>query len=448
MANAHDRPERVAITGMGLQCSIGRRVDSFTEALWTGRSGIEFVGEHGDQKPNVAAIIRDFDFPSAVEECVSLPASLRQTARRVAFRSPFPVQVGVVAAMHAWADAGLVDVPLPPDRIGVVVAGNNLNGGHWEKQLPKYLANPAHLSGRYALHFQDTDHVATLSHILGITGEGFTIGAASASGNVGIISGARLIELGAVDACLVVGALTDLSSMERQAFFNLGAMGGKGEVSSPDMVCRPFDEANEGFVYGQGAACLVLEAERSARARGVVIQAGVGGYGLKLDANHLADPREGGEAVAMQQAISRAGLRPEDIGYVNAHGSGSPIGDRTEIRALRQVMGEHFRQPWVNSTKALVGHCLCAAAVLEAVATVVQMREGFLHGNAGLTRPVDSECRFVGPSSELADVECSMSNSFGFGGFNTSIVLRRGESVTGTGSRQGGAGIDAGRLGP
>ena len=410
------------VTGMGVVCAIASDLGSFAAALREGRSGIAPSRDAGERGPRACAAIRGFDFAAAVAGRGELPERLRLAARRAACRSPFPVQVAVVTALQAWENAGLHEVAPPPARLGLVVAGHNLSGRYAQDLYPRFRDDPARLPARFALHYQDTDHVGTLSQALGIAGEGYSVGGASASGNVGIINASRLVELGAVDACLVVGALCDPSPMELRGFLDLGAMAASGGDSSA-VPCRPFDEARAGFVPGQGAACLVLESARSARRRGARILAVLRGYALKLDGNSLADPREEGEARVMADAIRRAGLQPRHIDYVNAHGTASRLGDETEVRALRRAFGAAFAGPWINSTKGLTGHCLGAAGVVEAVATVIQMRAGFVHPNLGLARPIDTGCRFVGARAEPATIDFALSNGFGFGGFNTSVVL-------------------------
>jgi malonyl-ACP decarboxylase len=175
----------------------------------------------------------------------------------------------------------------------------------------------------------------------------------------------------------------------------------------------------------------VLESERSALARGADVLAELAGYDLKLDANSLPDPHVDGEAKVMAGAMAMAGVRPDQIDYVNAHATATPLGDEIEVRALSRVLGPAFGRPWVNATKGLVGHCMCAAGVVEAVASVIQLRHGFVHPNLNLRRPIDDGCRFVHGAAEPADIEYALSNSFGFGGFNTSIVLRRPSHASG-----------------
>jgi malonyl-ACP decarboxylase len=157
----------------------------------------------------------------------------------------------------------------------------------------------------------------------------------------------------------------------------------------------------------------------------VAALAEVAGFALTLDANSLSDPSVEGETRAMARALARAGVAASDVAYVNTHGTATPAGDDAELAALSGVFGESAGRPWLNSTKALVGHCLSAAGAVEAVATIVQMRAGFVHPNPALRRPVSERHRFVGAVSETARIDHALSNSFGFGGFNTSVLLSR-----------------------
>jgi malonyl-ACP decarboxylase len=422
------RDRDVLVTGVGVLCATAADTDAFARALRAGESGVGLRppaadGEHAKLRPRLSADLSGFDFRATVASRLELPEPVRRTAVRVAGRAPLPVQAAVAVALEGWERAGLHRAPMPGDRIGIVVAGHNLGGRYAEQVRSRYAASPVHLPARYPLHFMDTDHVGAVSQVLGITGEGYTVGGASASGNVAIINASRLVAGGAVDACLVVGALTDLSAMELQGFYNLGAMAGARGQHAPHERCRPFDADREGFVPGQAAACLVLESAGSAARRAVPWWATVAGHALRLDGNGLADPSVAGEVWVMAQAICRAGAVPDQISYVNAHGTGSALGDEVELAALREVFAVGHRQPWVNSTKGLVGHCLCSAGVVEAVASLVQMRDCFVHPNANLRRPIETRCRLVGERSVPATIDLALSNGFGFGGFNTSVVF-------------------------
>lgn len=414
----------VVVTGLGVHTAVAAGADAFEQALRAGRSGITRRAAAGPHEQSVSADLADFGLREALDAVPDLPAALRAGAVRTAGRAPFGVQVALATAVQAHLQAGLGAEGGPaPGRTGLVVAGHNLTTGYAERLHPKLAASGAYVPARAALHLLDTDHLGILSQVLGITGEGCTVGGASASGNVGIITAARLIALGAVDACLVVGGLADLSALERQALANLGAMSPGPAGLAPGEVCRPFDQDRSGFVPGQGCGALVLEAEESARVRGAPVLARIAGYGLALDANSQADPDERGECEVMAAALRMAGVPPEAVGYVNAHGTGSALGDRTEAAALRRVFGGGPDGPWINATKALTGHCLYAAGVVEAVATVLQLRGGFVHPNVNLHRPIDPALRFVGRTARPADFSYALSNGFGFGGIDTSILL-------------------------
>jgi malonyl-ACP decarboxylase len=411
----------VGITGVGVVCSIGADAPAFAEALRRGRSGIT-VDPWGPGGPPFGARLAGFSLAEALARR-ALPPPLLEAAARAVRRAPLPLQVAAAAALEAWEQARLVEAPVAAERLAVVVAGNNLTGGYADAQRATFARDPAHLAGRFALHVQDTDHVGTLSELLGIRGEGFTIGGASASGNLAIIQASRLLELDEVDACLVVGALADVSAMELQALQNLGAMASR--LPDPAAPGPAFDRRHRGFIIGQACACLVLEAARSAARRRAPVLAELRGYAVRLDGHRLAAPSEAGERAVMVGALERGGVHPHQLTYVNAHGSGSSLGDTTELAALRGALGASFSEPWVNATKALTGHCLGAAGALEAVATVLQIQGGFIHPNPVLEQPIDPACRFAGKRAIVTPIELALSNSFGFGGINSSILLAR-----------------------
>jgi len=423
-----------SVTGMGIVCSIRKNVREFTNSLREGICGIGTMEYLKDAPVGVklgAEIKRD-NFEKFLEEYYGpgkAEAEIISRARQAARRAPLPVQWTVAAAMEAWDQAKLSGIDA--ERIGIVVAGSNLSQNLQYSLNPGFLENPEYISPNYALNYLDTNYVGTLSEIFGIHGEGFSVGGASSSGNVGIIKAFQLLQLGILDVCMVVGAPAVLSPMEIQSFCNIGAMGGKFYANKPQEACRPFDMEHEGFIYGQGAACIIMESSEFAKNRDALIYAEILGGAIVLDGNRLSNPSEEGEVRAMTNALSQAGVKAEQINYINAHGTASPIGDETEVNAVKRVFSENLKDIRVNSTKGLTGHCLYSAGVVEAVAAIIQMNEGFLHPNLNLVNPIDMQIRFCGPEKSRADILYSMSNSFGFGGFNTSIVLRRGETSYG-----------------
>lgn len=417
------------ITGMGTVCSIAQNTDEFSSSLRRGVCGIGYLPQvpQASSQPgpvNIGAAIKEFSFSRQLS-CSDLPAHMLEKADECAARAPYPIQTSVLAALQAWQQAQLHERPIPEHRIAMVVASDNAYQAYQYESMLRFQQAPEYLSPRYPLHALATDHVGTISEILSIQGEGFSVGGASASGNVAIVKGMQLLQLGLADACVVIGALSDLSPLSLQGFHNLGAMGGKRFCGQPEQACRPFDEQHEGFIPGQGAGCLILESEQSIERRGALKFARILGGSLLLDGNRLANPSEAGEARSMRLCLEQAGIAPHQVDYINTHGTSSPLGDITELDAIRQVFQNHLAELWINSTKGLTGHCLFSAGVIEAIACILQMRDSFLHPNINLDKPIDRECRFVGGTTIDARIDIAMSNSFGFGGINSSILFER-----------------------
>ena len=420
---------RAGITGMGIVSSIGEDVSAFCNSLRTGRSGIKQVATKRTPQPSVeiAAVIENFSFLELLNRFKNVTDEKIDHARRLGQRAPFAIRTAIISAIEAWDSARLFSSRPSGERIGLIVAGQNSTQNYQYDLIPKFKENPEYLSPRYALEFLETNQVGVLSELFDIKGEGFVVGGASATGNVGIIKGYQLILSGLVDVCLVVGVVADLSPMDIQGFINIGAMGGKKYSTRPDQACRPFDLQHEGFIYGQASACVILESESSALKRAVPFQAEIKGCSLNLDGNSSADPNVNGEKRAMELALERSVVSVSEIDYLNTHGSSSPLGDKTEAEAIYSAFGNRSSDVWLNATKGLTGHCLYSAGIVEVVATILQMQENFLHPNKNLENQIREDLRFCGADAIHHEIRLAMSNSFGFGGINTSIVLERGK---------------------
>jgi malonyl-ACP decarboxylase len=417
--------QQVLVTGMGIISAIGQNIKEYGQSLYAGHHGITKLKDTFDPPISVkiGAQIRDFSLNTKLEEYAFLGKELIQNAQQYTRRSPYVIQTSVISALEAWGNAQLHDKAIYPERLGIVVAGHNLTQHYQYDHYPKFRQNPEYLSPWYPLHSMDTDQIGTLSELFKIQGEGFTVGGASASGNVAIIKGYQLIQLGIVDACMVVGTLADLSPMALQGFYNIGALGGKRFADQPEKACRPFDKDHEGFIYGQASACLILESTNSADQRGVKGVAKLLGGALVLEGNRLANPNEMSEIRAMKSALDKAHVKIDEVDYLNAHGTSSPLGDQTEIKAIRQVFQDRLSDVWINSTKGLTGHCLYSAGIVEAIATIIQMQQGFIHPNLNLDNPIETRCRFSDSTSVSTQIKTAMSNAFGLGGINSSIIL-------------------------
>ena len=420
---------KTVVTGVGILSSISNNTKDFLNSLLTGKCGISYLDYIKDAilSIDIGAEIKDINFPELINRNTDIDDDVRKTALRIAQKAPFPLKTTLISALEAWCNSGIDSCDYNPYDIGLIVAGQNISQNHQYEIHQKYWKKPTFIFPTYAMNFMDTDIVANVSDLLGIRGEGFSVGGASASGNVAIIKAMQLIQLEQVKACLVIGPLTYLSPLELQAFYNIGAIVGKNIFDNPAEACRPFDERHSGFVYGQASACMMLESYEFASRRNAKILSEIAGCGFVLDSNRFSNPNVEGEAFAMEKALSTAGINRKDIDYINSHGSSSPLGDKTEIEAIKNVFKDSIGKVLINSTKALTGHCLFSAGIVEAISTILQLNQSFIHPNINLDNPIDKECNFAGKKSNNENIYWAMSNSFGFGGINSSIIFKKGD---------------------
>ncbi len=418
--NDRDGNHDVVVTGIGILTSVAANIEEFTHAL---RNGICGITDSGEEDFGIMAQIQNFNYEDRLSS-LNVDHSIFLRAGKAGRRLPRSAQVSIITALEAWKQAFGDTKIYSPSDINIIVAGTNFNQGYQYANWRKFQQHRSYIPASYALHFMDTDQVGLLSEILGVQGEGLTVGGASASGNVALLQAWRQIRYGLCKACVVIGAMADLSPVEIQAFKQMGAMGGKRVGAEADKACRPFDRDRDGFIYGEGCACLILESAESVRNRDQAIYGRIAGGAMCLDGNRSSDPKMSGEVRAMTSALEVASIEPADIDYVNAHATSSVLGDEIELQALEELFGDHLSNVWVNATKGMVGHCLFAAGLIEAAATLLQMKNGFLHPNLNLINPLENRCRFVGAAAQQEDIHVALKNSFGFGGINTSMVLR------------------------
>lgn len=421
------KSQAVAIMGMGVICSLGEGTDALRLYLTEGKSNFIRLNYSLLTFPVVSATITDFVFNKALERFTSLNNPTLEQIDKASRRSRLDVAMAVICALEAWQQASLNDATINPEHVGIVVAAQNSTTNYQYNLYPKFIKNPNYLSPNYALQFMDSDTIGVLSEIFSIQGEGFTVGGASATGNIAILRAFELINHRSVDACLVIGSLANLSPMELQGFHNIGALGGKTFADEPNKACRPFDKQHDGFIYGQAACCLILESLSSALRRQVPILAYLLGGACLLDGNHLTNPNLDGEIRVMKKAVKNAGIAVSDIDYINTHGTSAPLGDEIEIAAIESFLGAHRSQVLLNSTKSIVGHCLWSAGIIEAIATVLQLQTGFVHPTLNLVNPINNRCHIVRGRCEHASPTIGLSNSFGFSGINTSIVIAKNQ---------------------
>jgi malonyl-ACP decarboxylase len=397
----------IVISGLGVRTAIGQGKAAFAHALYEGRDAFGVMQRSGRQHPGSS-------FLGA--EIGDLMPDDRRSASPLRGIS-WSAQVGLAAVAEAFSEARLDEVP--PDRIGLIVGGSNFQQRESELMRARAQDRPVFIRPAYAVSFMDTDLCGACTQQFGIAGPSYTVGGASASGLLAVIQAANAVVLGQVDQCIAVGALMDLSHWECQAFRTLGAMGSDRFAERPGEACRPFDEAHDGFIFGESSGALVLERASSARRRGLDGYAAVAGSAVVMDANRQPNPSLEGEVAALGKALAEAKISAKAIDYFNPHGTGSPAGDVIEAAAIHTA---GLASVPINATKSLIGHGLTSAGAVELIATLLQMKAGRLHPTRNLANPI-AACNWV-TAPIRASIKYALKLSLGFGGINTAMCLR------------------------
>ena len=407
--------KRVVITGLGPVTPIGVGAQAYAEAQRAGRSGIGPI-THFDPKDTASKIageVRD-----NLDEFVD-PREARKLDRYTL--------LALTAAELAVRDSGLSAEDLRGERTGTLV-GSGIGGMKtFEDQARVYVERGA---GRISPMFipmqianMATGHVAMR---YGAMGPSSTVVTACATGTGAIGEAARYIQLGLADVMLAGGAEASVTAMAVGGFSNMKALSTRND--DPEHASRPFSASRDGFVLSEGAGVVVLEEYEHAKARGATIYAEVVGFGVSADAHHITMPApEGaGAQLAMKMALRTAGVNPEQVGYINAHGTSTHFNDLHETQGIKHVFGAHAKALAVSSTKSMTGHLLGAAGAVEAIAVAQALTDGILPPTINLTDP-DPECDldYIPEGAREVQVECALSNSFAFGGQNAALLFKR-----------------------
>ncbi len=409
---------RVVITGMGAVSPIGNDVESMWDSMINGKSGIGPITlfDVSDYPCKIGGEVKDLDFASFFNS----PKDSRRSDRYI--------NLGMAAAKMAWANSGVDHSTIDADRFGVML-GSGIGGlGYLEKNHQTLLEkNPSRVSP-FTIPMMIANMASGLvSMELDLRGPNMAIVTACATANHNIGEAWRIIKFGDADGFVVGGAESTILPMGVAGFSNMKALSLRND--EPQRASRPFDVDRDGFVMGEGAACLVIEELEHAKKRGANILAEIVGYGISADAYHLSAPHpEGiGAARCMEMAIKHSGLALEEIGYVNAHGTSTGLGDICETKAVKRVFGDYAKNGLkVSSTKSMTGHLLGAAGGVEAIACIKAINEGVLPPTINLENP-DPECDldYVPNIAQEVKVDAALSNSFGFGGHNASLLMKR-----------------------
>ena len=411
---APQEKRRVVITGICALTPIGTGVEGLWDGLKRRESAVQKI-DRFDPTPfrtHIAAQVNDFR-----------PADFMDRQR--VKRTERYAQFSIAASRMALEDAGIRPEGEDPDRVGVQM-GSALGGvAYGEGQFTSYVQHGVRgVDPMLALAVYNGASSCNVAIEFGFTGPNSTNGMSCASGAIAVGDGWRAIRDGDADVILAGGVETPLAPLCYGAFSIIRAMSTRND--DPARASRPFDRARDGFVMGEGACVLVLEEYGRAKARGARIYAEVLGYGTSNDAHHMTAPRPDGAqaARAMATALRTGGLRAEQVDYVNAHGSSTPLNDSTESRIIRAVLGEHADRVVVSGTKGYHAHCLGATGAIEAGITALAIQRGWVPPTLNLEEPGD-ECdlAFATGTGEARNVRYAVSNSFGFGGINAALAF-------------------------
>jgi 3-oxoacyl-[acyl-carrier-protein] synthase II len=408
---------RVVVTGLGAVSPVGNTAPETWRSAVDGKSGIDFIRAFdADGLPvRVAAEVKDFD-PAGLAN----PKELRRLDRNVL--------LALQAGKEAVADADLNGYD--PRRVGILF-GSAIGGfiGIMEQAETLRDRGPDRVSPYFIPNVLVDAASGQLAISLGIKGPNYAPVSACATGSHAVGEGAELIRRGDADAILAGGTEACIHPLILAGFTAMRGLAAENE--DPPKASRPFDATRAGFVMGEGACVLVLEELESAQARGAQIYAEVLGYGTSNDAYHMAapEPEAIGVAVMMKAALDRAGVELERVGYINAHGTSTPLGDAAETKAIKDVFGDHAYKLAVSSTKSVMGHCFGAAGAIEAMMCVLAVRDGVLPPTINYRNP-DPACDldYVPNEAREADVEVALSNAMGLGGHNACVLVGRFEA--------------------
>lgn len=407
--------ERVVVTGMGVITPVGNNVEDFWNSVKAGKTGFGKITafDTSDFKTSLAAEVKNFNAADHMD---------KRTARRMELFS----QYAVAASKEAVENAGLDMERENPFRVGVCVSSSVGSLQAMEKEEKRLLEKGPGRVGPLLIPMMISNMAAgNVSIAFGCRGKSLNVVTACATGSHSIGEAYRSIQAGEADVMLAGGTEAAICPIGIAGFASLTAL---TSSSDPERASIPFDKERSGFVMGEGAGVVVLESLSHAKARGAEILAEVAGYGATSDAFHITSPCEDGSgaAKAMELAMKEAGVKPEEVSYINAHGTSTHHNDLFETRAIKRAFGEAAYHVPISSTKSMIGHLLGAAGAVEFITCVKSIEEGYIHPTVGLKVP-DEECdlNYVPGCGIHGNVEVALSNSLGFGGHNATLAIKK-----------------------
>lgn len=421
--------KRIVITGMGINTALGDTLDTFYANLMAGKPGITNwkCVDTSNIYSKVGGDLSEYDIPSKTKELSArLPEEAGKRLRKIMRKAPFATSLSVLCATDAYLDAGLDKFDFDHTRFAVILSGHNLNKLYQHHNFLQFQEEPDYVDSMAAFLSLDTDHAGSVAEVLEAKGPIYTMGGACASANIAMRNAVNELLYHGNEVAMVVGAPLEFAPMDLHAMALMGAITFKNFHNEPHRASRPYDTAREGFVPSHGAGVLVLETLAHAKARGAKVYAEVLGVQVMSDACHLPSPSVEGQTRTMQRLLEQTGIAPQEIDFISAHATSTPLGDLTELQSIKNVFGAHAYRLKLNAPKSMLGHTCWSAPAVETIAAILQMRNGWLHPSINIEH-LDPEVDLDVCANEPVQysVRTLLKNSFGFGGINCCSLIRR-----------------------
>lgn len=421
---------RVVVTGMGIMTPIGDNLDDFYNSLIAGKSAItnwKYL-DVSKVRCKVGGDMGLYDYKKYMNETLKpkMPEDAFKRMRKILKTAPLATRMTVLTFVQAYIDAGLFDADTDSTRINAVLGGHNFNSNYIYDNFKQFQEEPEYIHGMMGICVYDTDLITSATEVCGIHGRVYSVGGTCTSSTLSMMHGLREIRSGDNDISIITGGVLDYSPLDLQALILVSAISYKSFNEEPEKSSRPYDARREGFVPSHGGGVLVFEDLEHAKKRGAKIYAEVLEVECNSDANHLSNPSTEGQSRLMRSVMAKAGVRPEQIDYINAHATSTPLGDRVEIASIRNVFGDHAKKLKINAPKSMLGHAGWSAGAVESIGAILQMNHGRLHPSINIDE-LDPEIDLDVCANKAQDWEVNylMKNSFGFGGLNACAIFKK-----------------------
>lgn len=421
--------KRVVITGMAINTPIGDTLDEFINNLMDGKSAVTKWDTLDTSRiyAKVGGDLGKYDVHAKILSYKDrIPEDIYNRLLKLGSKSPLSIAISLLISVEAFLDSGYIKSIEDGNNIATIIAGHNLNQKYTFENHDVFNEEPEFVEGLFALNGLDTHHVGSVTDILQLHGPAYTVGGACASGNVALRCAVDEIQMHDVKVAAVVAPMLDFSPLDLQGMCIMGAITYKSFNEEPSRASRPYDKDREGFVPSHGSACLIVEDLEHALARGAKIYAEILGVESSSDGCHLPQPSRIGQARLMKRLLKNAGVKPEEVDYINVHATSTPLGDLTELRSIKDVFGNHCKTLKINAPKSLLGHTCWSAATVETVAAILQMNRNELHPSINIDNldpEVDIDvCR---GERKKHNIDIFLKNSFGFGGLNAISLIKK-----------------------